>query len=81
MNNTKDSATNVEPTLYIEKRVKNPSFPGAEIVEVWCPSCARSHTHGLPDGPDQKLPTHRGAHCSRPADTPGYWIDEHPEVV
>lgn len=28
----------------------NESFPGATIVEVSCPFCFETHTHGLPDG-------------------------------
>jgi HSP20 family molecular chaperone IbpA len=52
------------PILYIDKSEPNPSYPGAEIVYVYCDECLKYHTHGMPEGNDGKYePEHRSPHC------------------
>lgn len=52
------------PILYIDKAEPNPSYPGAEIVYVYCDECLKYHTHGMPNGNDGTYePSHRSPHC------------------
>ncbi len=50
-------------TALIVAEYPNPSSPGATIVEVECPHCGGTHTHGLPDGTCSGAEW-RGAHCT-----------------
>jgi hypothetical protein len=70
-------ATNI-PTLYIETRNPNPTFPGSDIVTVYCDRCGKLHTHGLPDGANEILPVERASHCgmNKPNAYSAYLIDE-----
>lgn len=52
---------NETATLYVTSKTPNPSYPGAQIIEVFCPRCWRSHIHGIPKG--DTFPTDRVAHC------------------
>lgn len=46
-----------------------PSKDG-RVCTVRCPFCGRTHTHGLPDGPDDaRSYGHRGSHCHSPGGT------------
>ena len=53
------------------------AFPVDDIrCRVWCPFCARWHTHGY-DDEERRCWTHRMAHCGNLAKTvfpQGYWI-------
>ena len=72
---------NETTTLYVTKKTPNSSYPGAEIVAVFCPRCWREHTHGIPEG--DSFPIDRVAHCGDYS-TLGYdryLIDETPGYV
>ena len=53
------------------------AFPVDDIrCRVWCPFCARWHTHSY-DDEERRCWTHRMAHCGNLAKTvfpQGYWI-------
>ena len=51
------------------------AFPVDDICcRVWCPFCARWHTHGY-DGEERRRWTHRVQHCRDKTFFPqGYWI-------
>ena len=53
---------------------KNRSYPGCYIIEVQCPHCPKTHTHGwLGSGDDGG---HRVSHCGQDdKPNPGYYIE------
>ena len=48
---------------------------GVRTVEIKCPHCPKTHTHGWPlDDPEGTPIGHRVAHCSDGNQNPGYYI-------
>lgn len=63
--------TNIPNAVVIDSW-PNRTYPGHYIIEVRCPYCTKTHTHGV-----QSLTApagHRAAHCSATMHNPGYFV-------
>jgi len=67
------------PLLKAVRVTPNSSYPGSDIVEVYCPECRKNHTHGMPGGREDISniePSHRSPHCKQDSAyyAKGYYI-------